>query len=62
MRKLEAKFVNSLTRSIDENFEASREISKILEIASALVGGSLSFLFLSLLYSLLVFAIHRCLG
>jgi hypothetical protein len=62
MRKLEAKFVNSLTRSIDENFEANREISKILEIASALVGGSLSFLFLSLLYSLLVFAIHRCLG
>jgi hypothetical protein len=62
MQRLEAKFVNSLTRSIDENFEANREISKILGFASALVGASLSFLLVSLLYSLLVLAVGYCRG
>jgi hypothetical protein len=62
MQELEAKFVSSLSRSIDENFDANREISKILGFASALVGGSLSFLLISLLYSLFVFAIRHCLG
>jgi len=50
MRKLEEKFVNSLTRSINENFEANRRVSASLVAASACVGASLSCLFLSLLW------------
>jgi hypothetical protein len=67
MYKLEEKFVNSLTRSIKENFDANRRISNNLALASGFVGASLSCLFLSLLwtagsYLLRAFACHQYLG
>ncbi len=51
MWRLEDKFVNSLTRSIEENFEANKKISQGLTIASWMVGVSLSCLVLSLLWT-----------
>ena len=67
MQRFGQKFVNSLTRSIKENFEANRRISGSLVIASGFVGASLSCLLLSLLwtvgsYLLPAFAHSRCLG
>jgi hypothetical protein len=67
MQRLEDKFVNSLARSIEENFEANKKISRNLTVASNLVGASLSCLVLSLLwaagkYLLHAFPNYRCLG
>jgi hypothetical protein len=67
MQRFGQKFVNSLMRSIKENFEANRRISRSLVVASGFVGASLSCLFLSLLwilgsYLLSVFAHSQYLG
>ncbi|MGO9073558.1 MAG: hypothetical protein ACLQEI_05295, partial [Terriglobales bacterium] len=67
MQRLEDKFVNSLTRSIKENFDANNKISVSLMVASSFVGLSLSCLVLSLLwtagkYLLHAFPSYHCLG
>jgi uncharacterized membrane protein YbhN (UPF0104 family) len=58
MQRLEDKFVNSLARSIEENFEANKKISRNLSVASGLVGASLSCLVLSLLWAAGKYLLH----
>jgi hypothetical protein len=67
MARLDEKFVNSLARSIAENFEANRRIAGSLAYASALIAISLSCLLLSLLWTvskhlLSAFPCHHYLG
>jgi hypothetical protein len=53
MERFNEKFINSLTRSIDENFSANRRIAHALEIAVILIGLSLACLLCSLLWPVL---------
>ncbi len=59
MDRLEEKFVNSLTRSVTENFRANSRISKSLLAASVLISLSLSCLFLSLIWAVAQHALAK---